>query len=184
MSALKKVRKILVTGANKGIGFEACKLLSKNPNNHIIATCRNFNYIPLGDKDIGYEIQSENFDKLSRLNLLKQKFSNQENVDFVELDIRYETSISNAFDYILDKYQSIDVLINNAAIEINNESLDDLIVIKRHLFNNYTGSVKYTLTFIPILNQNRLIIFVASRSRYIGENIIDEKLWMKLMKTL
>jgi len=84
----------LITGANKGIGFETARQLGQQ-GIHILIGAR--------DKARGEEAVQ----KLAALDV---------QVTFVELDVTDEKSISRAAQYIADTFGRIDILINNAGI--------------------------------------------------------------------
>lgn len=79
---------ILVTGANKGIGFEIVKELLKD-NNKIIAV-------------------SKSIDNLELIN--------NENLIVYQCDLNYLKNLNNLFDYIQNNNYEVDTLINNAGI--------------------------------------------------------------------
>src|SRR4051812_22431479 len=85
----------LITGANKGIGFETAKQLLKNGY-----------YVYLGSRTVGNgqaaveRLKSEGLDK----------------VEVVELDVTKIGSVNAAREYIGSKTEILDVLINNAGI--------------------------------------------------------------------
>lgn len=92
---------ILVTGANKGIGFEIVKELLKD-NNKIIAV-------------------SKSIDNLELIN--------NENLIVYQCDLNYLKNMNNLFDYIQNNNYEVDTLINNAGIgyfgKIESFSLND-----------------------------------------------------------
>lgn len=92
---------ILVTGANKGIGFEIVKELLKD-NNKIIAV-------------------SKSIDNLELIN--------NENLIVYQCDLNYLKNLNNLFDYIQNNDYEVDTLINNAGIgcfgKIESFSLND-----------------------------------------------------------
>jgi NAD(P)-dependent dehydrogenase (short-subunit alcohol dehydrogenase family) len=86
--------KVLITGANRGLGLEFVKQYL-NRGEEIIATCRN----PEG---------SNSLQKLS------QTFDN--NLNIYKMDVGNQNSINDAYEVIKKDSNSIDVLINNAGI--------------------------------------------------------------------
>lgn len=85
---------ILVTGGNKGIGYEIVRLLSEqHPNCIILLGARN---IELGN------------------NAVKQL--NKSNIHFIHIDATDKNSIQEAYSTINDKYKRLDILINNAGV--------------------------------------------------------------------
>lgn len=90
------MERILITGANRGVGLELTKQYIKAGHVHIIATCRN----P---------------DTASELNNLAQQYPNH--LDVVKLDINDSASIEQSIYDIEGAVASLDVLINNAGIK-------------------------------------------------------------------
>ena len=87
---------VLITGGGGGIGIEASRAFAYMGAHVIIAEI---------DADKGKQAQ---------------KLINEENlngtVDFFQIDITDETQIDKLYEYIMDKYACLDVLINNAAV--------------------------------------------------------------------
>lgn len=97
---------ILITGAYRGIGkYLALKFASLGAN--IILTYHNH-------EELTKKLQEE----------IKEK--HLVDVDCVYLDLCQEKSISNLYNYVNKKYDKIDILINNAAL-----SIDDFILDKK-----------------------------------------------------
>jgi len=76
----------------------------------------------------------------------------------IKTDIKDPVSIKNSFDIISKKYNSIDLLINNAAVfkmkplvEFNEEEIDDIID------TNIKGTIFCTLNTLKIMNRGRII---------------------------
>ena len=88
--------KILITGANTGIGFATAEQLVKN-GQHVILACRN----PLK----------------AQAALKKLRALDQGQVDFISLDLNSLEHTRKAADEIADRYGDLDVLINNAGIQ-------------------------------------------------------------------
>lgn len=78
-----------------------------------------------GSSDIGINLANffvkSNYNVISTYN--NHKF-NLDNVDIVKCDVRKEEDIDNVIRYGIDKYKKIDILINLAAINIDNSFLD------------------------------------------------------------
>ena len=85
----------LITGANKGIGFETARQLGKQGVS-IIAASRN--------KERGIaaveKLQAEGID-----------------AEFLQLDVDNDAEIQFAFEFIQNKYGKLDILINNAGVQ-------------------------------------------------------------------
>ncbi|GJQ63014.1 MAG: short-chain dehydrogenase [Melioribacteraceae bacterium] len=136
---------VLVTGANRGIGFEVCRQLLKL-DHKVILTSRN------ADKGM---------DAVSKLENEGLK------PDFVKLDMTEDSDVSGALRYVHERYDRLDVLVNNAGIFIDRdrEAINiDPEVIKRTLDVNFFGVLKVTQKFIPLMKKNKFghIINISS----------------------
>lgn len=85
---------IVITGTSSGFG-KLTALTLAGDGHAVIATMRN-----TADKNKNVA------DELAKV----------DNIEVVEMDVLSETSVETAFGYVLKKYGSIDVLINNAAV--------------------------------------------------------------------
>jgi NAD(P)-dependent dehydrogenase (short-subunit alcohol dehydrogenase family) len=135
----------LITGANKGIGFETARQLGQQ-GIHIIVGAR--------DKARGEEAVQ----KLAALDV---------QVTFVELDVTDEGSISRAAQYIADTFGRIDILINNAGISGGNANKpsDTTLAVMRTVYNtNVFGVVAVTKAMLPLLRKSQVgrIVHVSS----------------------
>ncbi|MEQ8533365.1 MAG: SDR family NAD(P)-dependent oxidoreductase, partial [Imperialibacter sp.] len=89
------MKSALITGANKGIGFETAKQLSQN-GFHVF----------LGSRDL-----KNGLDAVEKL-----KAEGLTNVETVQLDVTDESSVKAAREEIGKKSAALDVLVNNAGI--------------------------------------------------------------------
>ncbi len=87
---------VLITGAYRGIGREIVKFFAKEGANIIITYHNN--------KDLTIDFANE---------LIKEYHVH---VDYMYLDLCDENTIVDLFDFVKEKYQKIDFLINNAAL--------------------------------------------------------------------
>jgi carbonyl reductase 1 len=141
-SATKQQRLILVTGANKGIGFEVVKKLlqqSASNNNDIIL---------LGSRD------------LKRGQDALQQLDSPSNVHVLQLDTSSKESITAATNEIKQKYGGhSDIIVNNAAIGPR----DDTIQAARETLNtNYFGVKILNEHLIHLLRDHGRVVNVAS----------------------
>lgn len=132
----------LITGANKGIGFEICRQLGKLGFN-IILTARN----------------SE------RGNTATAKLE-KENIkcEFVEMDVSDLKSILKAYEIVSAKYNSLDVLVNNAGIMDSKSGIlnADYDFIFKIFNTNSIGPLLTAKTFAPLLKKGSRIINISS----------------------
>jgi NAD(P)-dependent dehydrogenase (short-subunit alcohol dehydrogenase family) len=126
----------LVTGANKGIGFETSKQL---------AQLGHFVYIGCRDQNLGQQA----VDKLHKLGLTK--------TEAIEIDITKLATIVAAKKAIEIKSNRIDILVNNAGIlgavpqPAATTSVDE---IRRIFDTNFFGTIQVTQEFIPLLEKS------------------------------
>src|SRR5258706_10452726 len=116
MNSSKRIA--LVTGANKGIGFEVSRQLGKAGMT-----------IMLGARDA----------KLGQEAAAKLKAENLD-VRFVELDLVKPSTIEAAAKLIATDYQRLEVLVNNAGINAPGDGLSsavDLDVVRRVMDTNF-----------------------------------------------
>ena len=108
----------VVTGANKGIGYAIVKGLAPKFNGLVYLTGKKkdvdfgitliFSFMMALTKARNEELGNKALSELNKLGLT--------NIRYHQLDIDNQQSIDNFAKYIKDKYQGLDVLINNAAI--------------------------------------------------------------------
>jgi carbonyl reductase 1 len=150
MSFIEHQRLILVTGANRGIGFSIVKKLAQDSsfnNAGILLGCRDLKR----GQDAFIELNSPS------------------NVHVLQLDTSSQESIMHAIDEIKQKYGGqLDIVINNAGIATPEITTD----AARVLFNtNYYGIKILNENVIPLMRQNGRIINVSSR---VGTVILEE----------
>lgn len=127
----------LVTGANKGIGFEAAKLLAQN-GFFVYLGCRNLN------------------NAQTAIDTLTAQGIN--NVEAIVLDVTSEESVSKARRIVGEKTQTLDVLINNAGISggFPQSALNATIDQFKTVFaTNVFGVVSVTQAFIDLLQKSQ-----------------------------
>lgn len=123
----------LVTGANKGIGFETAKQL---------AQLGHFVYLGCRDKNLGQQA----IDRLHELGL--------KNAEAILIDITKVVTIEEAKKIITAKSNRLDILVNNAGIlgkipqPATKTSVDE---IRRIFDTNFFGTIETIQQFIPLL---------------------------------
>jgi len=123
----------LVTGGNKGIGFEICRQLAEK-GVKVILTAR--------DEKKGEEAAK-------KLNVL-----------FHQLDVSDESSRKSCFDHVKKEFGKLDILINNAGILLDmDESILslDLEKIKKTVETNSIAPLRLAQLFAPIMKGGRII---------------------------
>jgi NAD(P)-dependent dehydrogenase (short-subunit alcohol dehydrogenase family) len=130
------MKSALVTGANKSIGFEVARQLTKKGI-----------YVYLGSRNIDNGIEA-----VSRL-----KAEGINNVEAIQLDITDDESVKNARLEIGKKTKILDILINNAGIfggypqEALNSTIDQY---KATYDANVYGIIRVTQAFIDLLKNS------------------------------
>lgn len=137
---------VLITGANKGIGFEVAKQLAEK-GYFVYLGCR----------------KAEN-GKAAVNNLQAQ---NLHNVSFIELDVTSTQSVTKAVTELSAQITHLDVLINNAGIIgsfLQDASTIDLAIIDTIMETNFKGTVRTTQYFLDLLKKsaNPRIVNVSS----------------------
>ncbi len=130
MQAAKKVA--LITGANKGIGFEVARQIAK-AGWTVIAAARN--------KDLGQQavakLQAEGLD-----------------VHALHLDLDAPETAVLAAKTTRDQFGKLDLLINNAAIASQGDgppSTVDVKAVAKSMHTNFIGTVAVTQALLPLL---------------------------------
>jgi len=148
----KDSRIILVTGGNRGIGYEIVNGLSKDKNHTVIFTCRS----------------EEDGEKALKL----FKTAGKNNVVYHQLDLSDEKSIDSLIKYVLKEYQHVDILVNNAGIFSDgtaNNQVNCLSTSVTQVYNQFTvnsvGPLRLTVAFLPQMIQRNFgrIVNLSSR---------------------
>ena len=143
------MRKVIVTGSNRGLGFSLVKQICKlYPETMVIMTARN--------EKRGLEAMES----------LKKGFEAC-NLDFFPLDVSNTESIKNFKRSFEEKYKNFDVLVNNAGIGNYNDVFDDKgvedpEVVKETLACNFFGLIEITETLLPLMSDDGKIISYSS----------------------
>lgn len=126
----------LITGANRGIGFEIARQLAEN-GVRVLLTGRN------------HEATVEAAIKLQNADL---------DVEAVTLDVTQVNSIYAAVEKISKKYGYLDILVNNAGIRIEEygkQPSEQPLQKWRETFNtNLFGAVEVTIAFLPLIRKS------------------------------
>ena len=135
---------VLITGASKGLGYSLTELyLSKG--HLVIAT---------------YRKNLENLEKIKE----------NKNLLLYKMDVSDEESVKTAYEYIGNKVKYIDILINNAAIYIEDKSKTieniDIENVIQTLNLNSIGPLRVLKYFYPLVEKGfkKLIINISSEA--------------------
>ncbi|SFW67042.1 SDR family oxidoreductase [Chitinophaga sancti] len=157
----------LVTGANKGIGYETAKQLAEQ-NIKVLLGARN-------------ETEGKKAETALRdLSL---------DVTYVKLDISNSADIENVKNYIENEYGALDILINNAAVFLdsawfgNNVETVPLQTLRDTFDINYFGTVELTQALLPLIKKSESgrIVNISSVSGSFGVHL-DETHWLYQLK--
>ena len=134
-------KKILITGCNKGLGYElVSRLLSGAPEfDKIIMTARN--------NELGLAA--------------KERLGSSDRLDYHILDVASQESIDHLKAYVLSTYGTIDVLVNNAAVLYHAEE-DKHLLVKIQVDINFYGLKNMTEAFLPLLEPAGHVINFSS----------------------
>jgi NAD(P)-dependent dehydrogenase (short-subunit alcohol dehydrogenase family) len=139
----------LVTGSNRGIGYEIVKQLAMKKI-EVILTSRNS---ASGEAAVR---------KLARDGVKK--------VVAMELDVSNQVSVDNLLDKVEKTFGRLDILVNNAAILIDKDNVTasnaNLETVKATLETNLIGAWRMCRAFIPLMKKNSFgrIVNVSSGS--------------------
>lgn len=132
----------LITGANKGIGFEIAKSLRSQGVDVII-----------GARD-----RCRGEDAAATLD-----------VGFVELDVTDDASVSRAADEVRSGGDTLDILVNNAGVLLELDHRDPMLVpidlVMQTYDTNVFGAIRVTNAFMPLLRRSSAarIVNVSSK---------------------
>jgi len=137
----------VVTGANRGLGFEICRQLAIK-GVRVILSARNEEK----GKEAAEKLKNEGLE-----------------VDFHQLDVTDKNSIHRLAEYAKEKYGKLDILINNAGILIDSSDLCttvDIDVVRKTFETNVCGALLISQELIPLMkkSENGRIINISSRS--------------------
>lgn len=121
----------LVTGANRGIGYESCRQLAALGFG-VVLTARDEKKGEAAARRLG------------------------SSVSFQTLDVRDERSVRDAFESVKRQFGRLDVLVNNAGISKGSKTLEDADVedLKRIMETNFFGPIRVSKTFLPLLRKS------------------------------
>lgn len=137
---------VWITGGAKGLGLELSKVFSNNDYKVIASSSKNLeNYI------------------LS--NYIEKSLLDNENFGYLKCDIRNYDEIIDTVNYIIKKYNKIDIVINNAGIARFKSFLEHSIGDIEDIFNiNLKGAIYSIKNVLPFMlaNQSGLICNISS----------------------
>lgn len=135
MSKQAGKRIALVTGANKGIGYETARRLGSQGLTVLLGARDEQR-----GKEAAAKLQSGGLD-----------------VQFLSLDVNDHATHKAAYSFIEDKFGKLDVLVNNAAIAIDmnqKPSEVDMQTLRKTFDTNFFGVVAITQTLLPLIRKS------------------------------
>jgi short-subunit dehydrogenase len=148
MKNLFKDKVVIVTGASSGIGEAIAREFSLNGSKVVLAA-RSEKKL----SDIVKEIKADNCDAI-----------------FVKTDVSNEDDCKNLIEKTVEKYGTIDILINNAGVSMRASFLDvDLKVLHRLMDVNFWGTVYCTKYALPyLIDRKGSLVGVSSVAGFHG----------------
>ena len=137
------MKNVIITGANSGLGFETAKKIAGNKEYRIILACRNEEKALKAKEEIIRE-------------------TGNENIETLKLDTSLLSSVKNFAEAYIDKYGTVDVLINNAGISpmaASGKTAEGFEVV---FATNFLGHFLLTNLLLSHLNDGARIINVSS----------------------
>ncbi len=141
MSLKQKIA--IVTGANKGLGFEICRQLLENGFRAIL-TARN-----------------ETRGQMA----VQQLAANHSDIEYFKMDVTSQPDVDALKDYVISEYQRCDVLVNNAGIfpdprhDLDNQWPSVLTAavdsIRQGMETNTYGALRLCQAIIPLMQANQ-----------------------------
>lgn len=124
----------VVTGSSSGIGFETSLLLARS-GFHTYATMRNIN-------------RSEPLLDIAKKDNIP--------LEVIPLDVNNDNLVKEAIDRIIQKFERIDVVVNNAGYGLIG-ALEDIPMedIKAHFETNLFGAIRVMQAVLPIMRKQR-----------------------------
>lgn len=143
----------LITGANKGLGFETARQLGKQ-NIKVLVGARD----EVRGREAAERLQNEGFD-----------------AEFVLVDVTDEKTLEAAAKYVEDTFGKLDILVNNAGIAVEygvEPGAIDLEKIRQTFDTNFFGVIAVTKNFLPLVKKSESgrIVNVSSGLGSLAQN--------------
>lgn len=147
----------LVTGANRGIGLEVARQLGRSGHVPII-----------GSRDRGQGVSA-----------VERLAADGVAAEYVELDVTDELTVHAAAEWIRRRYGHLDVLVNNAAIAVDDvpPSLLPVEAFRRTFETNVIGVFAVTAAMLPLLRAARAGRIVNLSSGSASLNLTSSADW-------
>ena len=136
------MRTVLITGANKGIGFETAKQMAQK----------------------GYQVCLGSRDEARGQAAVKDLHAaGLTNVEFIRIDVTDSESIRQAAAQLGSRPGPLDILINNAGIagtQPQHIATTDIDILRAVFETNFFGAVQTTQFFLPLLQRSAAPVIV------------------------
>lgn len=135
MSADNNKRVALVTGANKGIGFEVARQLARR-GSAVLLGARN----EVRGREAEAKLKAEGFD-----------------AHFIRLDVDDQQTHETAAAFISDKFGKLDVLVNNAGVALDGNYKASTVtqdLLRKTFDTNFFGVIALTQAVLPLLKKS------------------------------
>ena len=137
------MKNVIITGANSGLGFETAKKIARNHDFRVILACRNEEKAAQAKSDI-------------------VSTTSNGQIDVIKLDTSSLASVRAFAEAFIDRYGTVDVLINNAGISPMRESDVTEEGFEIVFATNYLGHFLLTQLLLPHFCDNGRILNVTS----------------------
>ena len=137
------MKNVIITGANSGLGFETAKKIARNHDFRVILACRNEEKAAQAKSDI-------------------VSTTSNGQIDVIKLDTSSLVSVRAFAEAFIDRYGTVDVLINNAGISPMRESDVTEEGFEIVFATNYLGHFLLTQLLLPHFCDNGRILNVTS----------------------
>lgn len=152
-------KRVLITGANSGIGYETARVLAQQ-GAHVILACRN------EDK------------ALAAMARIRQLYP-RANLQFMALDLGSLQSVRDLASLFFEQYDTLDILINNAGVMWLPESRT-VDGFESQLGTNHLGHFALTGLLLPaLLNTPGARIVTVSSIAHRDGNLHFDDLWLQ-----
>ena len=125
----------LITGANKGLGFETARQLGAQ-NTKVLIGARD----EQRGREAAEKLQKDGFD-----------------AEFILIDVTDEKTLEAAAKYVEETYGKLDILVNNAGIAVEygmNPGEISLEKIRQTFDTNFFGVIAVTQNFLPLIKKS------------------------------
>lgn len=148
---MNTVKTALITGSNKGIGFEIARQLGN----------KGYKVIVSGRDEVKVKTAAESLEKQGI------------HVKSLIMDISNRKSIEKAQGALAADNVKLSVLVNNAAILLNEDSniFQDMSILEKTIATNVYGALQVTQAFIPLFEYGARIVNISSGGGSLSDSV-------------